>query len=257
VPGELHLGGRCPADGYINDPDRSAALFLPDRFAGTGTMYRTGDQVLRDEHGALVFLGRDDTQVKVRGYRIELGELEAVANAAPGVRRAIAVARGGGADRELVLFVLAAEGTTVDHDALTARMRQALPAYMVPARIFDLDSVPVTGAGKTDRDALAARADGLAGQAPEGADGEAGYADDLERELAELWAQVLGVPRIRRDRSVLDYGAHSLNVVTVLAEVGELYGIAPPITEFLRSPTVATLAGLVRAALAAAAPGDA
>lgn len=247
VPGELYLGGRCPARGYINDPERTAAVFVPDRFAGTGVTYRTGDRVIRDERGLLIFLGRDDTQVKVRGYRIELGELEAVANLATGVRQAVAAARSSGTDRELVLFVLAHDGATVDHDRLVRRLRETLPAYMMPARIFDVESVPVTGAGKTDRDALLALAGrGVTDAVPDAGAGRAEYADDLERELAGIWSRTLGVADIGRDRPVIEYGAHSLNIVTVLAEVGERYGIAPPIADFLRSPTVATLADLVR-----------
>jgi amino acid adenylation domain-containing protein len=249
VPGELYLGGLCPAQGYINDTERTAALFVPDTFAGSGTMYRTGDRVISDSDGVLVFLGRDDTQVKVRGYRIELGEIEAVANAVPGVRQAIAAPRGSGADRDLVLFVLAADGVTVDHAEVAGRLRQALPGYMLPARIFAIEKVPVTGAGKTDRDALLVLAARQAADeaAAAGAATAPEYADDLERELAELWSQTLGVSGIERDRPVIDYGAHSLNIVTVLAEVGERYDIAPPIIEFLRSPTIATLAELVRA----------
>ena len=151
-----------------------------------------------------------------------------------------------------ILFVLADGGRTVDHDELTGRLRGALPAYMLPARVFDIESVPVTGAGKTDRDALVALsgqlAAGAGAAAPDGAAAAVPeYADDLERELAEIWSQTLGVEGISRDRQVIDYGAHSLNIVTVLAEVGERYDITPPIIEFLRSPTIATLADLVRA----------
>ncbi len=257
VPGELYLGGRCPAEGYINDKEKTAERFVPDRFAAglarasTAVMYRTGDRVIADEDGVLIFLGRDDTQVKVRGYRIELGEIETVANAVPGVRQAIAAARGSGAERDLVLFVLADDGQAVDHAELAGRLRGQLPAYMIPTRIFDIGKVPVTGAGKTDRDALVA----LAGQfeasdaaaTQDGGTAPAQYADDLERELAQMWSETLGVAEIHRDWSVIDYGAHSLNIVTVLAEVGERYNIAPPIIEFLRSPTIATLADLVRA----------
>ncbi|HZB31711.1 MAG TPA: hypothetical protein VE465_16245 [Streptosporangiaceae bacterium] len=69
MEGELLLGGRCPAKGYINDPELTERGFVPDRFAGAGIVYRTGDQVLRDEHGVLIFLGRIDEQVKIRGYQ--------------------------------------------------------------------------------------------------------------------------------------------------------------------------------------------
>jgi amino acid adenylation domain-containing protein len=256
VPGELYLGGRCPADGYINDPERTAVAFLPDRFAGTpeAVMYRTGDRVMRDDRGELLFLGRDDDQVKIRGYRIELSELEIAARDCPGVRQAVAAVRGSDAGRELVLFVLAEPGGRVDVDTVHERLRRNLPGYMVPAWVFDVDSVPTSSTGKTDRNAVVRLADELI-QARNAAAGstEAHYADDLERDLAALWSGLLGIEGIVRDRSVLDYGAHSLTIFTALAQVEARYGIAPPIVEFFRSPTVATLANLVRAGQGGAA----
>jgi acyl-coenzyme A synthetase/AMP-(fatty) acid ligase len=250
VPGELFLGGACPADGYVNDPERSAAGFVPDRFAGVygAVMYRTGDLVMRDERGALVFLGRDDTQVKIRGYRIELGEIEAVANALPGVRQAVAAARGTGAERELVLFLLTEDGSPVDADGIRSLLGDHLPAYMVPARVLDIDAIPTNGSGKTDRDALVAMAQQrLAEQNGTAGAKSPAYADELERELAAIWTELLGVDGIPRDRPVLAYGAHSLNIFTALAQVQQRYGVAPPVVEFFRSPTIATLANLVRA----------
>jgi amino acid adenylation domain-containing protein len=253
VAGELYLGGACPADGYVNDPERTAAGFVPDRFAGVygAVMYRTGDLVLRDERGALVFLGRDDTQVKIRGYRIELGEIEAVANLLPGVAQAIAAARGQGAERELLLFLLTDNGGAIDVEDIQARLAERLPSYMVPARIFDIDTVPTTGSGKTDRDALVAQAElRVTEQNAKEAARKVDYADDLERDLAAVWSEVLGVDGILRDKPVLAYGAHSLNIFTALAQVEQRFGVAPPIGDFFRSPTIANLANLVRAGLA-------
>ncbi len=250
VPGELYLGGLCPADGYINDPERTAVAFLPDRFAGTpeAVMYRTGDRVMRDDRGELLFLGRDDDQVKIRGYRIELGELEIAARDCPGVRQAVAAVRGSDAGKELVLFVLAEPGGRVDTDAVQERLRRGLPGYMVPAWVFEVDSVPTSSTGKTDRTAVVRLADELIEARNAAASStEIYYADDLERDLATLWSGLLGVEGIVRDRPVLDYGAHSLTIFTALAQVEVRYGVVPPIVDFFRSPTVATLADLVRA----------
>jgi amino acid adenylation domain-containing protein len=248
VPGELHLGGSCPAEGYINDPERTAAGFLPDRFTGVGRMYRTGDLVVRDEHGVLIFLGRNDTQVKIRGYRVELGEIDAVANTAPGVRQAITIAVGAGADRELVLFLH--NDTEVDHGELRARLSAALPSYMVPVRIHDIDHVPTSGTGKTDHAALAHLAGTLTAERSTDATGPVEYGDDLERGLALLWSTILDTEGIEPDRSLLEYGAHSLNVFTAFAQIEEQYGVAVPVTDFFRAPTITALADLVRAEVA-------
>ncbi|MDT0528306.1 amino acid adenylation domain-containing protein [Micromonospora sp. DSM 115977] len=248
VAGELLLGGDCPADGYINDPEITAERFVPDRFSGApdATMYRTGDLVVRDDRGDLVFLGRMDTQVKIRGYRIELGEIEAVANQVDGVRQSVAVVRGAGADRELGLFVRPDTDSTVDPEQVRQRLTTALPVYMRPLWIFPVDRVPTTPTGKTDRDALLRLADELLVEQQSADSTEVAYADDLERELAGLWGGVLDVEGIRPDRPLIEYGAHSLNIFTTLAEVQERYGVAVPLVDFFAAPTVATLAGLVR-----------
>ncbi|MFI5844842.1 amino acid adenylation domain-containing protein [Catenuloplanes sp. NPDC051500] len=250
VAGELLLGGDCPADGYINNPEITAERFVPDRFsrAPGGIAYRTGDLVVRDDRGDLVFLGRMDTQVKIRGYRIELGEIETVANQVDGVRQAVAVVRGTGADRELGLFIRADTASGADPERVRLRLTAALPVYMRPLWIFPVDRVPTTPTGKTDRDALLRLADELLTAQQSAETTDAAYTDELERELAELWGGVLDVQGIRPDRSLIEYGAHSLNIFTTLAEVQERYEVPVPLIDFFSAPTVANLAALVRAA---------
>ncbi len=249
VPGELFLGGRCPADGYVNDPALTAERFVPDRFAGEGVMYRTGDLVVRNERDELIFLGRLDTQVKIRGNRVELSEIEVVANRVLGVRQAVAVVRGDGADKEIALFLLPHAGAEPDPERVREHLAATLPAYMRPLWIFPVEAIPATGTGKTDRAALLRLADELlaARQLTE-APAAAEYADDLERDLAAIWSRILGAEGIVRDRPVLEYGAHSLNIFTALAEIQQTYGVTLAMGEFFASPTVATLAGLVRSA---------
>jgi amino acid adenylation domain-containing protein len=252
VAGELYLGGVCPADGYVNDPALTSSRFVPDRFASvTGArMYQTGDLVVRDHRGELIYLGRVDRQVKIRGYRIELGEIEVVASRVDGVAQAVAVVCGTGSERKLALFVSGERDAPPDLGAVRSRLTSTLPVYMQPAETFALERIPTTASGKTDRDALTRLADELlAEQTTEVAIAAAEYVDDLERELAVLWSKALGVDAIPRERPVLEYGAHSLNIFTVLAEVQERYGQPVPMSEFFGSPTIASLAELVRGAL--------
>jgi amino acid adenylation domain-containing protein len=251
VAGELYLGGACTADGYVNDPALTSTRFVPDRFAAVSDarMYRTGDLVVRDHNGVLIYLGRVDRQVKIRGYRIELGEIEVVANDVDEVRQAVAVVCGEDTERKLALFVRGQPDAPPDLNAVRSRLTSALPVYMQPAQIFALERIPTTASGKTDRDALTQLADELlAEQTAEVSLAGAEYVDDLERELGAIWSAVLGVDAIPRERTVLEYGAHSLNIFTVLAEVQERYGAPVQMADFFGSPTIATLAELVRAA---------
>ncbi|MEU3624358.1 hypothetical protein BS329_04875 [Amycolatopsis coloradensis] len=234
VAGELMLGGVAPALGYVNDPERTAERFVDGE-------YRTGDQALVDDSGTLVYLGREDGQVKIRGYRVELGEIEAAANALDGVRRAVA-AVGPEPGRRLLLFFVPAEDPAEPGEVRAALARR-LPGYMVPAKVFPIDSVPTGFTGKLDRAALVRKAGDAAAGEPV-VDGTEAPPTPLEAELRALWEDVLRVP-VPLGGSLVEAGAHSLNVVTVLSQVADEYGVSVPVLDFFREPTVRALAAHV------------
>src|SRR5262249_43907506 len=94
-PGELYIGGRGVAAGYLNPPELPVERFLPDPWSSApgAKMYRTGDRVRQLPDGAFEFLGRVDQQVKIRGFRVEPGEIEAALRRQPGVLQAAVVDR--------------------------------------------------------------------------------------------------------------------------------------------------------------------
>lgn len=104
VPGELYIGGTGVADGYLNDPERTAERFLTHPDTGE-RLYRTGDLGRFLPDGDIEFLGREDAQVKIRGYRIELAEVEAAVHNHPGVGGCAVVLDDDGSGRRLAAFV--------------------------------------------------------------------------------------------------------------------------------------------------------
>lgn len=152
--GEIWIGGDGVADGYHNDPDRTARCFLPDPFASNGSrMYRTGD-LGKWRDGALYFHGRADNQIKRLGYRIEPGEIEAAALAQPGILEAVTVLRDiTKGDSRLILYVVAKPDARLV-SRLRAALRRQLPAYMLPQLIEVLPALPRTPTGKIDRKGL-------------------------------------------------------------------------------------------------------
>ncbi|MER6415706.1 non-ribosomal peptide synthetase [Streptomyces humidus] len=248
VPGELHLGGACPAHGYVGDPARTAERFLPDPRGDRddARMYRTGDQVLRDEQGTLLFLGRDDDQVKIRGYRVELGELETAAAAHPDVRLAVAAVLGEGADRQLALFFVPQDGRSPLPDDVRRQVADAVPGYMAPSRVFEVACVPLTRNGKVDRPALLKEAEkAVREEAATGGGTVTTAQDPLEAWLQHLWGELLGRADVPVDRSLLDYGAHSLNVMTARAAIEERHGVQIPVLDFFLDPTIRAQAGWI------------
>jgi amino acid adenylation domain-containing protein len=241
VPGELHIGGVSLARGYLNRPDVTAEKFVPDPFSAEpgGRMYRTGDLARFRPDGQIEFLGRMDHQVKIRGYRIELGEIETVVGEHEGVRECVAMVREDVAgDKRLVCYVVGEESLSPTARELRSHLLDKLPEYMLPSVFVLMEKFPLTPNGKVDRKAL---------PAPEQSrrDLEEAFVEprtSLERVLAGIWSQVLGVERVGVDDNFFELGGHSLLVTQLLSRVHEAFQIKLPMRYMFEAPTVAGLA---------------
>jgi amino acid adenylation domain-containing protein len=240
APGELYIGGLGLARGYRNRPDLTERAFVPDPFSTEqgARLYRTGDLVRRRPDGVLEYLARLDSQVKVRGFRIELGEIESVLGRRPEVRQAAVVARQDApGDAQLVAYVVPRDGTEVRVAELRSTVAAALPAYMVPNVIVQLDELPLTPNGKVDRKALPAPA----AVRPTAA-GLTEPRTDLEARLAAIWRQFLKLDRIGIDDGFFELGGHSLLAVRIHARIREDVRDIP-LTSLFEHPTIRSLAG--------------
>lgn len=209
VVGELYVAGNGVAPGYAHRSGLTASRFLACPFGGPGSrMYRTGDLVQWGEDGQLQYLGRADEQVKIRGYRIELGEIQAALARLDGVEQAVVIAREDRpGDKRLVGYIM---GSADPVEARTA-LAERLPAYMVPAAVVVLETLPLTVNGKLDKRALPApeyRSVGTDYRAPTG---------PVEKILADIYAQVLGVDRVGVDESFFDLGGDSILSMQVVS----------------------------------------
>jgi D-alanine--poly(phosphoribitol) ligase subunit 1 len=153
--GELCLLGPGLAKGYFNDRERTRAAFVqnPSQDKYQQYIYKTGDIVRRDsDTGFLFFVSRADYQIKHMGYRIELGEIEAMANTLDYVSEAAAIH---GVKNSLSkIFLIVASNKGEDAPRVKLDLRNLLPDYMIPAKIFILDRLPKNANGKIDRPAL-------------------------------------------------------------------------------------------------------
>nr|WP_307814813.1 non-ribosomal peptide synthetase [Gordonia sp. BP-119] len=234
VVGELYVGGDQLARGYAARPDLTAERFVADPTGPHGgRLYRTGDLVRWNASGALEYLGRADFQVKLRGQRIELGEIETVLARVDGISHAAVTVRSGPAGDALVGYLAG----RVDLDAIREHLRQALPQYMHPTQWVVLDSVPVTATGKLDRRALPAPRSEPVEMVPP--------ADAVERAVAVVVADVLGLDEISVTTPFFDLGGNSLAAMRVVARIGEQLGTDLDVRDLFRTPTVRELAQLV------------
>ncbi|WP_025110384.1 non-ribosomal peptide synthetase [Pseudomonas sp. H1h] len=222
VAGELYIGGAGLARGYHGRFDLTAERFVPSPFDAAQRLYRSGDLARQRHDGSIDYLGRIDQQVKIRGFRIELGEIEAALLAQPGVRHAVLSVHSDEGGPQLCAYVVA-EQPPADliawRDDLRAALKVDLPDYMVPSHWLLLDALPLTSNGKLDRKALPlpdAQALQRPYEAPEG---------DLERQLAAIWADVLGVAQVGRRDNFFELGGHSLLAAQASARVELELGI--------------------------------
>ncbi|MFB7253198.1 non-ribosomal peptide synthetase [Streptomyces nojiriensis] len=242
MPGDLYLGGTGVARGYRGRPGLTAERFVPDPFGGRpgARLYFTGDKARLREDGTLVFLGRDDGQVKLRGFRIELGEIEARLEEHPAVRRAVALVREDRpGDKRLTGYVESAD-EALTAEELREHLRGSLPDYMVPAAIVRLETFPLNTSGKIDRRAL---------PAPAVERDAAGYVpprDAVELEVAHIWEEVLGVSPIGLHDRFFDLGGHSLLVLRLMAEIEKRFGQQLPMAAIFRGATVERFARMLR-----------
>ncbi|GAA4960292.1 non-ribosomal peptide synthase/polyketide synthase [Actinoplanes utahensis] len=244
VAGELYLAGAQVARGYHGRAGLTAQRFTADPYGPPGTrMYRTGDRVRWTADGMLDYLGRGDGQVKIRGFRIELGEIESALLAEPGVAGAAVAARGDHTGHQrLVAYVVGAGGDRPDPAALRAALRRLLPDYMVPSAFVPLDRLPTTHTGKLDRRALpeppAPTGEETAHVAPR---------TDVERCLAEIWADVLGAARVGVTDNFFALGGDSILSIQVVSRARQA-GLGITSKDVFLHQTIAELAPLVRAA---------
>jgi amino acid adenylation domain-containing protein len=242
VAGELYLGGVALARGYLGRPGMTADRFVPDPFGHGDRLYRTGDVVRWRGDGVLEFLGRNDDQVKVRGFRIEPEEIARVAATHPDVRDAfVSTVPVDGGEPRLVAYVVPRGPATVGLvDEVRRLLRDRLPEYMVPGHVEPLSTLPLTANGKVDRAALPRPAlPSSAGRTPP--------ADDTERRLVEIWADVLGVTGIGTGDDFFALGGDSLRGVQVSHRAREA-GLPVDVGDVFRNPTVLELARHVRSA---------
>jgi amino acid adenylation domain-containing protein len=257
VPGELQLGGRGLARGYLGQPALTAAAFVPDPLGAArgepgARLYRTGDRVRYRADGQLEFLGRADQQVKIRGFRLELGEVETILAAHPGVGAAAVAVHDGPAGPRLVAYVVPAPapgGGGPSVEELRAFLRVRLPDYMMPAAFVCLAAMPVTANGKVDRRAL-----------PLPAAAEGSYQpprNPVEQVVAEIWTEALslGARPLGVEEDFFALGGHSLAAARVVARLRERLDVELPLSTLFTQPTVAALAAEIDRARAAAGAG--
>jgi surfactin family lipopeptide synthetase A len=232
VTGEICIAGAGVSKGYLGKPDLTEARFVPDPFSTEpgARMYRTGDKGRWLENGQLEFTGRMDEQLKLRGYRIEPGEIEHTLLRSGQVLQAAVKLH---TDHQLAAYVQLLPDANAED--LAAWLRTQLPAYMQPAWIIPMDSLPLTASGKVDRQALPEP--GNTGNRESGPL----PSDPVQRFVAAVWQDLLGIPEVHIAQDFFELGGHSLLLLQMLSRIRKK-GYAVQLNDLYANRTIAALA---------------
>jgi len=240
TPGELYVGGRSVARGYLGQPGQTAERFIPNPYGPPGSrLYRTGDLVRWKPDGNLEFIGRIDDQIKIRGYRIEPGEVSAVLEEHPAVGVAVVAARADSAGTlQLVAWITATAGHDADPHQVRKWASNRLPDHLVPTVITVLDELPLNANGKLDRAALPEpRNDRAESEGPVTRPRTA-----IEQMLSDLWSEVLGRDSVSVYDNFFSIGGQSLLAIRLIFRVQEVFDVDYSLVSFFESPTIAAMA---------------
>lgn len=235
VQGELFIGGKGLAEGYLNDLEKTQNAFIDH--PELGRLYRTGDQGKFVKNGGYIeFLGRRDYQVKISGYRIELGEIETRLSETPSVKNVVVIDRVD-ENKKKYLCAYIVSDSAINVEELKEHLSGVLPEYMIPRYFVQIQSIPLTPNGKIDRKALPEPGEEMdAGQRFEMPVGE------TETRFVEIWQEILGVERIGVTDSLFDIGASSSNIIVFVSKVYAEFKVKYPLEMIFRYPFIRNMA---------------
>ena len=249
IRGEIYVGGEGLARGYLNQPKLTSERFVRNWIAPeqSARLYRTGDLGRWRGDGAIEYLGRVDSQIKLRGIRIELGEIESVLASHPVVREAVVAVSGEAEQQKLGAYLVVKDGITLPGAGELRRyMRTKLPEHMVPASYWQIEEVPRLPSGKVNRAAL----EKCGGTALVDTHDWIGPRTENEKQLAAIWQELLKVERVGVEQNFFELGGHSLLVLQMMARIRRTMEVELPVRSVFESPTIAGLAQEVERARA-------
>jgi acyl carrier protein len=242
--GEIAIKSPFLAPGYWRQPDLTKAKFLADPTGGDARTYLTGDLGYLKPDGCLIHMGRRDFLVKVRGFRVETGEVESALRGLDKVKDAVVIGTSDdNGETQLTAYVVPNDQSLLTPTALRRLLREKLPDYMIPQTFVLLNALPLTANGKIDRKALPDPGNAR----PQIETDYVAPRTEMEKRLAQIWAEVLDLSTVGVEDEFVELGGHSLLATRILGKVHEAFGVEVSMRAFLDAATVAGLALVVSA----------
>jgi len=240
--GEIAVKSRFLSPGYWRSPDLTQSKFLPDPNSRDKRIYLTGDLGLMLPDGCLVHHGRKDFQVKIRGHRVEVAEIDTRLLEHPAIKEAVVIGTEmASGNTRLIAYLVAAREPGPSINEIRGFLKETLPDHFVPSKFVFLAALPLTLNGKMDFRSL-----------PDPGNSrpvlETAFVPPrtpVEKELAQIWAEVLSIDKIGIHDNFFDLGGHSLTATRVVTRVIRYFQLEIPLRCLFESPTVSQMAAVI------------
>ncbi len=245
VNGCLYIGGDGVADGYFKDENKTNNAFIETNTFGR--LYKTGDYGIMSEAGYIIFMGREDSQVKVQGYRIELVEIEKHMRTYDGVSNAVVLHEKCEQNSSILIGYIVSD-QQIDADEFIKYLESKLPTYMIPTQLYLVDEIPVSVNGKVDRKKLCQMKSivlekGLSKELG----GEEQNLSKTEEELIEIWAELTGNHDMKVKDSFNSIGANSLVLISAFNKIRDRLYDQIRVADIFKYKNIRDLAGFIDA----------
>ncbi|MCX6318736.1 MAG: non-ribosomal peptide synthetase [Bacteroidetes bacterium] len=236
IVGELLIGGTGLAS-YLHAAPHLLEKFIDNKFNvdGPPRLYRTGDYARWLSDGKILFEGRRDDQIKLRGFRIELKEVENAALQCTWVKNFVVLANEDAGAVKVIAFAVLQDGYTTGE--LQKHLASVLPDYMMPAHIRQIDAIPLTNSGKTDKGKLKM----IYAESYSNPDFKAPR-NQYEARLADIWKKVLGTDKVGINDNFFDLGGDSLAMIRMISVVKEEFSLDIAMNSFFDLDTIEKMA---------------
>jgi fengycin family lipopeptide synthetase D len=238
IPGEICIAGKGLARQYLNDPERTNEKFVQFPLLGGTRIYKTGDIGRTRQDGNIEFLGRLDEQVKIRGYRVELQEIEKQLREVKEINACAVTLFGKNGTGELAAYFTS--DAIIEPMELKNHLDRVLPKYMVPSYFIQLDKIPMSSNGKTDKKLLpdpTGFRERVILRKPQ---------DEIEFLILRICSDVLKKEEISLGDNFFEIGGHSLNAVRVISQIQKELKIDLALKEIFYTPVLLDIAEKVK-----------
>ncbi|MCP4180514.1 MAG: amino acid adenylation domain-containing protein [bacterium] len=235
ITGELFVGGEGVARGYLNREQLTRDRFIENPYIPTEKLYKSGDLVKMLESGELVYQGRKDNQVKIRGFRIELGEIEARVLSLDKIREAVVLPIN---DNDLCVYFVSDKN--IETNQIKSYISKDLPEYMIPSFFIKVDKFTITQNGKVDVSDLPDPDINIISDVEYLAPG-----NKIEKDLVNIWQEVLKIEPIGIKSNFFDIGGHSLKATMLISRIKEELNTAISLRDLFQNPTILDLSKLI------------